>query len=160
VAEKIVDVMRLDINTPEHEVFRETLESIREHDAKTDAEKVERLLEQYRGGGLAVVGVKPTLRALANGQVDELLLSGGIEQLHEEEEEVEEYLAPTAAGNGRQGELGEKRRVHLPDALVTQARQTGAAVSIIEDPKLLERFGGVGAFLRFRIQRREPRKAA
>jgi len=36
----------------------------------------------------------------------------------------------------------------MPDLLVTRARQTGATVTIIEDPALLESVGGVGGFLR------------
>src|SRR5205085_10644973 len=72
VAERIVDVLSLDINAPEHEILEESLEAMRRYDAKTDAEKVERLLDEYRAGGLAVVGSRDTLEALAMGQVEGL----------------------------------------------------------------------------------------
>src|SRR5215211_6752552 len=75
VAERVVDVLSLDINAPEHEVLAESLEAMREHDAESDAERVERLLNDYRAGGLAVVGSTDTLEALAMGQVEELLIS-------------------------------------------------------------------------------------
>jgi peptide subunit release factor 1 (eRF1) len=38
----------------------------------------------------------------------------------------------------------------MPDLLVTRARQTGATVTFIEDPALLESVGGAGGFLRWR----------
>ena len=41
--------------------------------------------------------------------------------------------------------------LHLSDELVTRAKQTGARMRIIEDPELLEAYGGVGALLRFRV---------
>jgi len=38
----------------------------------------------------------------------------------------------------------------LPDLLVTNAKQTGATVTFMEDAALLESTGGVAAFLRWR----------
>src|SRR5919199_3762636 len=45
VAERVVDVLSLDIDAPEHEVLAESAEVMREHDAQTDAEKVGQLLD-------------------------------------------------------------------------------------------------------------------
>ena len=39
-----------------------------------------RLVQQYRVRGLAVIGPLETFEALANGQVDELLVSGALEE--------------------------------------------------------------------------------
>jgi peptide subunit release factor 1 (eRF1) len=39
----------------------------------------------------------------------------------------------------------------VAEELVTQARRTSAAVRFAEDPDLLMEFGGVGAFLRYRV---------
>src|SRR5919199_2736268 len=75
VAEKVVEVLSLDINAPEHEILEESLEAMRRYDAQTDAERVERLLDEYRAGGLAVVGARDTLAALAMGQVEELIIA-------------------------------------------------------------------------------------
>ena len=51
-------------------------------------------MQQYRARGLAVVGLQETLEALANGQVEELLISGALEETHPQPEEVEAILAP------------------------------------------------------------------
>jgi len=131
LAEKVVEIIRLDIRAPEHEILEASLEAMRGHDAKTDAEKVERMLNDYRAGGLATVGVKNTLRALEFGQVDELVLAADPDQLRSE-------------GTGLE-------RAALSSELVSRARRTGALVSFVENSELLREAGGVGALLRFRL---------
>ena len=74
----MVEVMKLDIHASEQDVLTATLAKLQEQEARTGAEKVERLMQQYRARGLAVVGPQETLEALANGQVEELLISGGL----------------------------------------------------------------------------------
>lgn len=148
--DKIVDVLKLDVNAAETEILTATLDSMREQDAKEDAEKVARMFEQYRAGGLAVAGVRNTLLALDMGQVDELLVSAALEQFHPEEEEVEAPLAMTAGG-GLAATEPPTKTVMLPDELVTKAAQTSAGVSFIQDAALLESVGGVAAFLRYRV---------
>ena len=146
----MVEVMKLDIHASEQDVLTATLARLLEQEARTAAEKVDRLMQQYRARGLAVVGLQETLEALANGQVDELLVSGALEESHPLPEEVRAILAPELpdAEGGTASE--EPRQASLPDLLVTKARQSGATVTIIEDAALLESVGGVAAFLRWR----------
>lgn len=150
LAEKVVDTLRLDIRASDQEIFERTLEAMRQQDARTDAEKVERLLNAFRARGLAAVGPEETLEALANGQVEELLVSASLEQMHPAEEKVEAVLAPEIPDSSGGTASDEPRAVQLPDLLVTKARQTGAAVTFIEDAALLAAVGGVGAMLRWR----------
>jgi peptide subunit release factor 1 (eRF1) len=149
LADKVVDVLRLDTKAPEHEIFDATLEAIQEQDAATDAEKVQRLFEYYRAGGLAVTGPEKTLEALANGQVDELLISAALERTHPEEEPVDAILAPEIPDPAGSTETEEPRPVLIADLLVTKAKQTAAKISFIEDGNLLAPVDGVGAFLRW-----------
>jgi peptide subunit release factor 1 (eRF1) len=142
VAERIIDVVSLPVRTPEHEVLAATLESFRRHDAATDVETVGRLVDEYRGDGLAVVGLKDTLAALEAGQVDELVLvAAPIALSREEASEQAPALSPD--------ELA--RREELAGDLVARARRTGASVRFIEDVGLLWAHEGVGAFLRYRL---------
>lgn len=145
--EKVIDVLHLDMITPEHEVLHATLEAMREQDAKDDAEKVARMLDAYRAGGLGVVGVRNTLAALTNGQVDELILSATPETIHENGEDDAPQVAGTPAARSSSGEAS----TNVADELVTRARQTSARVTFIEDPALLANVGGVGALLRYRL---------
>ncbi len=146
----MVEVMKLDIHSSDQDVLAATIEKLQEGDARCDAEKVERLTEQYRARGLAVVGPRETIEALANGQVDELLISAALEADHPETEQVEAILAPELPDSAGGTDSDEPRQAYLPDLLVTKAKETGATVTFIEDPALLEPVQGVGAFLRWR----------
>jgi peptide chain release factor subunit 1 len=157
VADKVVDVLSLDINAPEHEVLEESLEAMRRYDAQTDAEKVERLLDEYRAGGLAVVGAQDTLEALAMGQVEELIVAARQQQIEGDREDVailsdNEVAEPVVAGQDGAVANLEPDSVIVADDLVKRAAQTGARVTFIEDPSLLAEVGGCGALLRYRIQ--------
>jgi peptide subunit release factor 1 (eRF1) len=146
----MVEVMRLDIHTSDQDVLTATLAKLQEQEAKTTAEKVDRLMQQYRARGLAVAGPQETLEALAKGQVEELLISGALEASHPQTEEVQAILAPEIPDAEGVTASEEPRQASLPDLLVTKAKQTGATVTFIEDAALLESVGGVAAFLRWR----------
>ena len=165
LAEKIVDVMRLDVRAPDDEVLRETLAVLREKDAETDQAVVSHLLDEYRGGGLAITGAAETLSALERGQVDTLVLAASPEAIASAD--VALGVAPTATHSGSIAEgldavdeAAERPAESLPEAaianqaateLVRRARLTSASIRFIEDAALLHDIGGVGAFLRFRV---------
>jgi len=146
----LVQVMKLDIHASEQDVLTATLAKLLEQEARTASEKVERAMQQYRARGLAVVGPQETLEALTNGQVEELLISGAIEESHPQPEEVPAILAAEIAYSEGETKSEEPAQSSLADLLVTKAKQTGATVTFIEDAALLESVGGVAAFLRWR----------
>ena len=131
LADKVVDVLRLPINAPEHTVLAETLEAMRERDADTDAERVSAMIDAWAKGGLAVVGPQATLEALALGEVEELLIATRPDRIQS---------TPVLEPDRLAGEL------------VAGAQKNAARVRFIEDSQMLEEVGGVGAMLRFRIQ--------
>jgi peptide chain release factor subunit 1 len=143
--EKVIDILRLDIRTPEHEVLKATMEALSEHNLHTDAEKVRRFLDDYRAGGLAVVAVRDTMKALEQGQVDELLISAS-----QSEVRLEEDFDISPQDHNSSGERFSSGMT-TADLLLTRARQTGARVTFIEDAALLRRVGGVGAMLRYQV---------
>jgi len=123
LAEKVIDLVHGDVKSLEqHELLEETMKALRREDARTDAEHVQRMIDAWRAGGLAVAGVEATLRALDMRQVEELLIAArpGL------------VTGPT-------------------DELVAKAQQNSARIRFIEDDSLLADVGGVGALLRFRI---------
>ena len=152
LSDKIVDTLRLDIRTPDHEVLAATLEKLHEKDAETDAAKVERLIGEYRSGGLGVVGTSDTLAALGIGQVDELLITAAPASLDDEAVLEATTANHTLPPDKPDAELPQDTAKEIAaDALVTAAKQTGAKVTFIEDPVLLAEFGGVGALLRYKV---------
>lgn len=139
VAEKVVDVVRLDTHAPEDEVLAATSDVLREKDAVTDRERVDALLGAYRASGLACVGLDATLKAFELGQVDELLITAVPETIDAGKPVAQaEAPAPSAAERAA-------------DVLIQRARNTSATVRFIEDASLLAPIGGVGAFLRFKL---------
>lgn len=152
LADKVIDVVRLDVNAPEHEVLSATLEALRGHDADTDAQHVQALLDAWRGSGLGVVGPEDTLRALEMGQVEELLITASPTLLRKAEE-IQVSVAPGPVEVDTSGPATEldAEQLKLADELVTKAQQTSARVRFIEDASLLADVGGVGAVLRFKI---------
>lgn len=161
LAEKVVDELSLSSDAPQDAVIKATLESLRKVDAESDRDKVDAAVGAYRAGGLGVVGPDATLLALTNGQVDELLLTASLANLKDLQASraaamaiandagiAEPAVEPSAAGEPARSEMG---TVRLADELVTKAHQTAARVCFIEDPALLEPYGGVAATLRFRM---------
>jgi peptide chain release factor subunit 1 len=130
LAEKIVDVVSLDMKAPDQQVLAETLDALRQKDAETDAEHVEAAIGAWRASGLGAAGPAGTRAALERGQVEELLITA----------------APTLLRTGS-SEEAEK----LANELVTLGQQTSARIRFIEDPALLAEVGGVAALLRFRL---------
>src|SRR6185369_16410476 len=147
--EKVIEALSLGIDTPEHELLEESLTAFRRHDSLTDMEKVERLLNEYRADDLGVAGVPDTLAALSNGQVEEVLIAAKAESLQFDKEEVEKILKLYDVDGAVPEELDQRT---VADELVRRANVLSSArVTFIEDSTLLERLGGVGAFLRYRI---------
>ena len=139
IAERVIDMVRLDTKAPEHEVLAATIEALREKDARTDRERVDVLLTAYRGNGLACAGVEATLKAFELGQVEELVITAAPETID----------AGKTGGAQQPGAPSPSERA--ADALIAQARNTAARIRFIEDSSLLASIGGVGAFLRFKL---------
>jgi peptide subunit release factor 1 (eRF1) len=142
LAEKVVEVLKLEIRTPEQEIMAAAATALRRHDEKTDAEVIERVLGDYRAGGLAVAGPDETRDALEKGQVDELYLTTAAAD------------SPADATSGERGPEPEAASATpvAGDELVAKARQTSATVRFIEDGSLLSSVGGVAAALRYRVE--------
>jgi len=139
LAKLVVDVLRLDIATPEHELLQRTLDVMREQDARSDEDKARAAVDAYRSGGLGVVGVRETMRALELGQVDEVLMT--------------DLPATQAPGMAAMEPFAADERLTeaVAEELVARATRTGARVTVIEDPSLLALVGGVAGLLRFRV---------
>ncbi len=147
LTERVIDVLRLEMNAPDHEVMQATAEAVRAHDAKQGAEKVAKLLDEYDGSGFGVAGVRDTLMALTLGQAQELLISASLTDLRDNLEGDDKSLVPAIPDD----EDGQMRIVAIADELVARAWQTGALITFIEDAARLAERGGVGAKLRFRL---------
>ena len=149
--EKVLDAVRLGIDTPVHEVLAETMAVMRRTNAKTDAEHVQAMLDAWRAGGLAAAGPDETTQALERGQVEELLITVAPDAIHRPDRPPDAAAGSVAIETSAPAGAVHPERWTLADDLVTKAHQTAARIRFIEDPRLLRPIGGVGALLRFRI---------
>ena len=150
LTEKIVDIVRMDIKTADHEVLSQTLEALRAKDAATDQECVEAMIGAWRGGGLAVVGPEDTLKALEMGQVEELVIAAAPSVLRPMDSESSVPRPVNVDTSAPNADL-DTERLKLADELVTKAQATAARIRFVENSDLLSEVGGVGALLRFKI---------
>ena len=161
LAAKVVDHLKLPAGSPDQDVLKASLAAMRRVNERTDRDKVEAAVGAYRAGGLGVVGPEATLLALTNGQVDELLLAASLRGLQRlrggragtmavanDATLTRPAVASVAAGEPADADPDVLR---LADGFVTKAQQTGARIEFVEDPSLLEPYGGVAATLRYRI---------
>lgn len=159
IADKVIDILRIDLRASEQEILQATIESLREDNLQTDAEKVRDLFDQFRADSLATVGLEKTMYALVSGQADELLLSASPDDILTDKESAavlspapQQQVATNGATVGTIAKpANELSRKMIADALVSLARKSGAAITFIEDKKLLADVGGVGAFLRYKV---------
>lgn len=152
VAEKVIDLARMDIHAPEHDILARTLDALREHDADTDAAQVERMLGAWRAGGLGVAGPENTLKALEQGQVEELLITASPALLRRAKVVTADAAPGSLDVDTSAPATGLDTDQHrLADHLVAHAHLSSARIRFIENPDLLADVGGVGALLRFKI---------
>jgi len=158
LAEKIVDHMRLDAHASAADILKQSLEAMERLNSRSDREKVDAAIGNYRAGGLGVVGPEDTLAALIKGQVDELLISSTMQRMQGMPVGVatgsanDATLAEPAIEPASAGEPAEAAPevVRMADELITKAKLTSARITFIEDPELLADYGGVAGLLRFR----------
>ena len=149
LSEKVIDVLSLGIDTPEHELLQASLAAYRRYDSLNDMQKVERLIDEYQANGLAVTGVVDTLAAVSNGQVEELLIAATANGLQYDEAEARKVLTAYSSLGEPPATLDQRT---IADELVRRAIQLSSArISFIEDASGLEKVGGVGALLRYRV---------
>lgn len=149
--EKVIGTLRLDIDTPEKELFDQAEQLIKQNDTLEDKKKIDSLNEQNFADGLAVTGVEKTLSALENGQVQELYMSANFNEIEYHIDTVKKILKAYAPGEDEEMPNAHEPR-QIADLLVRQAVESADNIRFIEDNNLLEKFGGVAALLRYRIE--------
>lgn len=148
--EKIVGTVKVDLSEPENDLFEKVEQAINQHDMLEDKEKVEYLFEQNYDDGFSVTGVDRTLAALSNGQVQELYLSANFDEIKFNAKQVKQVLENYAPGEDDETpSVGDRRQV--VDELIRRAVESADTIRFIEDENLLEKAGGVGALLRYKM---------
>lgn len=121
--------------------------TVKKKDRNCEAEKEASFSGLFPESGLSVVGIKDTLQALINRQVEELVISNSFYPPYAECLNILESLLP---GSEIPDEFNHPRlrRLLMADALVKYALRSGAKVTFIENGSLLKKVDGIGALLR------------
>jgi ribosomal protein L7Ae-like RNA K-turn-binding protein len=123
LSEKFVDVVDISQRASVHDIAKESIGTFVEKEEQESLEIVERLVQEIRVDGLAVVGAEATLEALQFGVGDTLVIG----QSFDPECRVKNKM------------------VHL-------AEQHRCQIETVKQSEALDRLGGVGCLLRYRTR--------
>ncbi len=153
--EKLLGSVSMSQYDSEDEIREKSLEVVSIEMATLQQQKIEQLNDAAKSSAkMGTLGVEDTLRALANGQVEELILASNIDTLDYSKKKVKKILkeyepgddtAPADAASA----IGDAAQI--ADQLIVRAINTAARISFIKDESMLEEAGGVGAILRFNM---------
>ena len=152
---KVIAVINMSQYDSPDEIRERTREILGIENATQDQKKVEDLNNAAKAAaGLGTLGLEDTLRALANGQVQELIISADIDTIEYSKTEVEKIFEEYRPGD-------DNAPVDIPpmvqlagevaDQLILRAINTDAKFCFIEDSSILKEAGGVGAILRYNM---------
>ncbi|MGI8670651.1 MAG: Vms1/Ankzf1 family peptidyl-tRNA hydrolase, partial [Aridibacter sp.] len=146
--ERLAGTVRMEIDASENEIMDAAEMIIKQADTLKGKEKIDALNEENYDGGKGVTGVAKTLRALANGQVQELYLAAKFDELDYDENKIKEILKEYAPGeDGEMADVTHPRQI--ADDMIARALDSAERIRFIEDENLLKEAGGVGALLRY-----------
>ncbi len=148
LAKKIEAAIRIDIQTPDHEIMKRTYQIFRAREAVIDKQKIDEFRDALNGARLGVSGIADTLASLLNGQVQELFLAAEMNEIDQPSAEVSSILDAYSPVQEIEMPDAGRRRI-VVDELIRRARDTGAQMRFIADASLLASMGGVGAKLRY-----------
>lgn len=153
--EKLIGSVSIADYQSAEEIHEKTLEVVNAELATVQMKEVERVNDAAKAAAkLGTLGVEDTLRALANGQVEELVIASNIDSIDYSKKKVKKILkeyepgdetAPTDAA------VNVSEAAEIADQLVMRAINTSAKIMFVKDESLLEEAGGVGAILRFNM---------
>jgi peptide subunit release factor 1 (eRF1) len=145
---KVAGEIRMEISASEDEIKDKANSAIKQFDTLQDLEKIKQLKEEHYEGGKGITGVAETLKALANGQVQELYLTAKFDELEYNEEDVQKILEAYAPNKeGKMSDAEHSRQI--ADDMILRALDSADKIRFIEDESLLESFGGTAALLRY-----------
>jgi len=147
----IAGTISLNVKSPVHEVFEAASKAVEEHDSELERQEIGRLLEQNYDGGIGVVGAEETLKALFNGQVQQLFISANPDDINYSRNEVQDVLK--AYEPGEDTDLPDPaEKIEVLNEFVRRAATSADSIRFVSDPQLLKTHGGVGAILRYQAK--------
>jgi len=151
--EKLIGTVSASQYESPEELREKALEVINIETATSQQKKIEQLNDAAKSSAkMGTLGVEDTLAALANGQVQELVIASNIDSIDYSKKKVKKILKEYEPGDDTApakalsaiGDAGA-----IADQLIIRAINTGARITFVTDESTLANDGGVGAILRF-----------
>ena len=151
--EKLIGTVSASQYESPEELREKALEVINIETATSQQKKIEQLNDGAKSSAkMGTLGVEDTLAALANGQVQELVIASNIDSIDYSKKKVKKILKEYEPGDDTApakalsaiGDAGA-----IADQLIIRAINTGARITFVTDESTLANDGGVGAILRF-----------
>ena len=148
IKSKIVDVIDMDFDEAEDRLVSKAEEIVLGDEKATSERNVSRLSAEILRNGLAVHGLKETMEAVMNGQIELLLVSKGYKirgWICEKCQAVDSGVKDKCpyCGSRTSG-------VDVIEEIIEFAERTGTKIEFVGDNLGLDELGGVGGLLRFR----------
>jgi peptide subunit release factor 1 (eRF1) len=139
----------------ENEIQEKSLDLVTTELATLQMKEVERVNDATKAAAkLGTLGVEDTLRALANGQVEELVIASNIDSIDYSKKKVKKILKEYEPGDDTapaDAAVNIRDAAEIADQLIMRAINTAAKIMFVKDDSLLEEAGGVGSILRFNM---------
>lgn len=153
--EKLIGSVSISQYESADEIQEKSLEVVNFETATLQMKKIEQLNDAAKSSAkMGTLGVEDTLRALANGQVEELIVASDLDSIDYSKKKVKKILKDYEPGDDTapadaESAIGDA--ASITDQLIVRAINTAARVTFVKDHSLLENEGGVGAILRFNM---------
>ena len=152
---KLIGTFSMSQYDSEDEIREKSLEVVNIEMATLQQQKIEQLNDAAKSSAkMGTLGVEDTLRALANGQVEELILASNIDTFDYSKKKVKKILKEYEPGDDTApADVASAiaDAAQIADQLIVRAINTAARITFIKDESMLEEAGGVGAILRFNM---------
>jgi peptide chain release factor subunit 1 len=131
----------------EDKLIKESIELAKKAEREEEVQIVERLRGEILKGGKVVYGIKETVEATRNGQVQLLVVNNDYKLrgwICEHCQAVEVGVKKTCPYCGK-----DTSEVDVIEEIIEFAARTDAKIEFVEHNEVLDELGGIGAFLRF-----------
>lgn len=153
--EKVIGTLNLSQYDLVDDIQQQTEEIVAGHRIESEKKQVERVFDAANAAaGLGSTGYEATLKALSNGQVQELVLTSNISAIEFQPLRVEKILDEYSPGDDNSPVDAPESLTSVNEAadlLLVRALNSDAEIIFVDDAELLEPAGGVAAVLRYSI---------
>jgi Peptide chain release factor 1 (eRF1) len=137
----------VEFDDAEGKLVSDVVNIVSEDEKKMSDKNVSKLNDEILRDGLAVYGLKETIDAVRNGQVELLLISKGLKVkgwICERCQAVEQGVKTKCPYCG-----SKTSEVDIMEEIIEFAKRTDTKIEFVEDNPVLDELGGVGGLLRF-----------